>query len=331
MSRSGRRPLRSRVDELRPRPVAGREEAVLLQHLRPAGDLEVGEALGRLEPHEALDQRGERGVVGRARLRVHDPHLERAQLGLQPHVPPQERRLGEGAAAQQHVDRLDVLRVVVERPRDADARERAEDGHARGGEAGVAPLPERRVGREREQQRHVHAHPAERPDGRLLVRHARRGRAGRTSARAGRAPASSRRSTGSARRARPRCRSTARTGACRPRRRAARGPRGPPRGRARSSASSAAAPAAVVCGPVKSSSAEPCVSAAACSATSGGSAGSTSSMREASAQSSGSRSITSSSRPSVHGVSAPAGFQRAQSGSRVTAPRCPSRRRSATS
>ena len=79
---------------------------------------------------------------------------------------------------------------------------------------------------------------------------------------------------------------------------------------ARRSASSPPRPATVVCGPVKSSSAEPCVSAAAWSATSRESAGSTSSIRDASDQSCGSRSMTSSSSPTVHGASAPPGSSR---------------------
>ena len=60
-------------------------------------------------PDEALHERDERRGVAHARLRVHDPHLDRAQPRLQPHVPPQERRLGDRVAAQQQVDRLGVL------------------------------------------------------------------------------------------------------------------------------------------------------------------------------------------------------------------------------
>ena len=53
---------------------------------------------------------------------------------------------------------LEVLPAVVVR-RDADAREGAEDRHPRRGQAGVVAAPVRRVGRQREQDRHVHAHP----------------------------------------------------------------------------------------------------------------------------------------------------------------------------
>ena len=84
---------------------------------------------------------------------------------------------------------------------------------------------------------------------------------------------------------------------------------------ARSPASSAPAAAAVECGRLASSSAEPCVSARAASPTRRDNAGNTSSIREASDQSPGSRSITSSSTPTVQGASAAAGFQWAQAGS----------------
>ena len=106
---------------------------------------------------DALDQGGHRGGVGQGRLRVHDPHLDRAEARLRPHVPPEEGRLGNGVAADQHVDRLDVVGVVGEGARDADPREGLEERRAGRGEAGVAALPEGRVDREREQQRDVGA------------------------------------------------------------------------------------------------------------------------------------------------------------------------------
>ena len=90
--------------------------------------------------------------------------------GCGPHVPPQEGRLGERVAADQQVDRLDVVLVVGERARDSDPREGLEERRARGGEARVAALPEGRVRRQREQQRQVAAQavgqPRPRPRGR---------------------------------------------------------------------------------------------------------------------------------------------------------------------
>ena len=84
----------------------------------------------RLAAHEALDQRDQRRRVADARLRVHHPHLERAELRLQADVPPDERRLRDRAAADQDVDRLDVGGVGVHLARDARAREGLEDGRA---------------------------------------------------------------------------------------------------------------------------------------------------------------------------------------------------------
>src|SRR5829696_8108483 len=118
------------VDEVRPHAVARREEAVLVEHLGMGLQRGRDVAFGRLAPYHALHERGQRGVVLGARLGVQDADLDRAQLGLQPHVPPQERRLGKRPAAQQHVDRVHVLRVAREGARDADTREGAEDGRA---------------------------------------------------------------------------------------------------------------------------------------------------------------------------------------------------------
>ncbi len=159
-----------RVDERRVHAVAGGEEAVLLEHLG-RDRLALRRALERLAADQALHERGERRGVAHARLRVHDPHLDRAEPRLQPHVPPQERRLGDRVAADQHVDGLDVVLVGGEAARRARAREGLEDRGPRGGEPAVAALPERRVGRQRQQQRQLLAQPVERPHGGVLVGH----------------------------------------------------------------------------------------------------------------------------------------------------------------
>ena len=164
----------------------------------------AGVALERLQAHEALDERRDRRGVGDARLRVHHADLERAEARLQPHVPPQERRLGERVAAQQHVDALDVVGVGAELAR--DARRAGRPGRAAcasstarcRGPARTASCPTARAGS-----------AGARACGCRRARPARgsaprRARAGRTSARAARARASRSRGTGSARRARPR-------------------------------------------------------------------------------------------------------------------------------
>ena len=105
-------------------------------------------------------------------LGVEDPDLHRAEARLGAHVPPEEGRLLEGLAAEQDVHRLDPVLVVAERPRDAHPRERLEERRAGRREAGVAALPERRVGGQREQQRQVAAHAVEQVDRGVGVRDA---------------------------------------------------------------------------------------------------------------------------------------------------------------
>ena len=199
-------------------------------------------------------------------LGVHDAHLDGSPARLQAHVPPQERRLGKGAAAQQQVDALDVVVVVREGAWEPDAGKRPEHRRTRRCEPGLPPLPEGGVRRQRQQQRQMPAQPVHRAHARPRGRGRRRGRAGRTSARGARARAATRTAVGSARRRR--CVSPARRswGACpaaaarRPR------PASSVRSSLRSAASSPIAAGTPSCTPVRSSSAEPCVSASTWSA-----------------------------------------------------------------
>jgi len=78
---------------------------------------------------------------------------------------------GKGLAAQQQVDRRDVVSVVEERARDPDPREGLEERRAGGGQAGLATLPEGRVGRQREQQRQVRAPAVDRAQRAVGVGH----------------------------------------------------------------------------------------------------------------------------------------------------------------
>ena len=294
----------------------------------------VDVAARRLEPHEALDERGQRRVVGRARLRVHDPHLDRPELAAaaaRPTTGTSARGTRRSAAARRSPRRSRRSRRTA---RGMPTRGNVPNTGTRAAASPVSrPCQNGELADEREQQRHVHAHAAQRAHRRLRVGHARRGRAARTSARAGRARAWSRRSTGSARPGRPRSSLHCANG-CVPGDGGAQLERGEVVGEPGAQVGELAGRGArrSRAGRVASSSAEPWVSAAAWSATSRESAGSTSSIREASDQSRGSSSMTSSSRPTVHGASAASGFQRAQSGSSVIRrPTCPSPRRSATS
>ena len=126
----------------------------------------------RLEAHEALDERDQRGGVADARLRVHHAHLERAELGLQAHVPPDERRLGDRAAADQHVDRPRRSRRRSPNSRGMPVRGKAWKTGVRALASPLSrPRVNGRVGRQREQHRDVRAHAVERAHGELGVGH----------------------------------------------------------------------------------------------------------------------------------------------------------------
>src|SRR5439155_201125 len=163
--------LAHRIDERRLDAVARGQEAVLHEHLRRRLAL-VGHAVAQLEGHQALHERGQRCRGLQRDLRVHDAHLDRPEAGLRADVPPQKRRLRERLEAQQQVDRAHVIGVAVERARDADAGEGLEERRARRGQPAVAPLPERRVGRQGEQHRQVRAQPVDRADRVLGLGHA---------------------------------------------------------------------------------------------------------------------------------------------------------------
>ena len=132
-------------------------------------DLSVRSGLRRvtfeLQTRQRLDQRDEGGHVRERRLGVHDPDLDGPELGLRSHVPPEEVRIGYGPGADHGVERVDVVGVVGEGARWPGAREGLEDDGAHGVEAAVASLRERRVGRQREQDRHAAAQPVEESDG----------------------------------------------------------------------------------------------------------------------------------------------------------------------
>ncbi len=96
---------------------------------------------------------------------VHDANLDRAEHGLEPHVPPQERRIGNRSGGDQGVDRLDVVMVTGEGAREPRARESLEDRGARRRETGVAALAERRVGGQSEQHGHRLPQPVQQAQG----------------------------------------------------------------------------------------------------------------------------------------------------------------------
>ena len=145
-------------------------------------------ALERLQPDEALHERAQRRRVGDGRLRVHDPDLDRPEARLQAHVPPQERRLRESLAAQQEVDRRDVVLVAGERARDPHARERLEQGRARGARPVSRPCQKGEFADSASSSGRCGAQADGGPASRSRRRAPRRGRAARTSADAPREP-----------------------------------------------------------------------------------------------------------------------------------------------
>ena len=94
-----------------------------------------------------------------ARLGVHHPDLDRAEPRVGAHVVPEVGVVGDHLALLHELDPpAPVLEVVVAR-RDPDPGKGPEDRRAGREESGRVRAPEGRVGRQREQQRQVHAHP----------------------------------------------------------------------------------------------------------------------------------------------------------------------------
>ena len=138
--------------------MAGSQPAVLVDQLpgrvdHPGAALSVlGETLD-----ERDDERRQRGRVLQTRLGVHRADLDRAEPWMGSHVVPEVGVVLDRAAVDERLHaRLEVL-PAVEARRQPDARERAEDRHAAGGQARLLAAPQRRVGRQRDQQRHIGA------------------------------------------------------------------------------------------------------------------------------------------------------------------------------
>src|SRR5688500_4907440 len=100
-------------------------------------------------PHEPLDERGKRGDTRERRLAVHGTQLDGPELRVEAHLPPHERVVLE--LARFHCRPYDLLVVapIPERWRDLHPREAPAQHTAGARKAGVAPMPERRVPRER--------------------------------------------------------------------------------------------------------------------------------------------------------------------------------------
>ena len=160
------------VDHLAVEPVARRHPAVLVEHLeRVLAELLAGlEVLGQLLDHR-LDQRREPERVLDPRLPVHRAHLDRAEVRVRADVVPEVGVVLDGLRLDHRADALVEVLPVAVGGRHPDARELAEDRHPRRGQPGRLAAPERRVGRQREQQRHVDAHAVGDVDGLVGVVH----------------------------------------------------------------------------------------------------------------------------------------------------------------
>ena len=92
-------------------------------------------------------------------LGIHDPDLDGAEVGMGTHVVPEIRVVRDHARADHEIDPLLVVGPVLVGGGHAHARKGPEDRRARRGQAGRVSSPEGRIGRQRQEQGHVHAHP----------------------------------------------------------------------------------------------------------------------------------------------------------------------------
>ena len=109
---------------------------------------------------------------GLAAADVADAELQRAELRVRAHVPPDLLAVVDRAGADQQIDIAIELGARHERRRDAGAREVRKDRAAVGFEAGVAAHPERRRGRERQHMRQDVARDVHQIDRDIIVGHA---------------------------------------------------------------------------------------------------------------------------------------------------------------
>ena len=149
------------VEQLAVEPVADRPPHVLLdQAPRQLSKRDPFVVVARGLRHAGHDQRRERLGLGRGHLRVADPHLDRAEREVRADRPPHLGVLDDRAGADEEVDVVGERLPAAERIGNAAARKAlGEDLRARGVQARVAAVEERRVGRDREQQRQHRAQP----------------------------------------------------------------------------------------------------------------------------------------------------------------------------
>src|SRR5262249_21191559 len=135
-------------DELRVEPVAGRAPLVLLDERPGLGcDLAVPLVSIRERRHETLAEGDEPRDVRKPRLRVADPHLDRAECRVRPQVPPDVRVVRERVGLDTALDEELELLPGRERRRHPAPGEWIENLDSGRRKARVTAVPEGRVGR----------------------------------------------------------------------------------------------------------------------------------------------------------------------------------------
>ena len=164
-TRDGHGPTAREVDDGRLQSVARRTPLVLVRQDRVEdGQDFAGPVGGDVARDQRLHVGGQRDGVLHAAHGVHHPHLDRAEAGMRPHVPPDPRVVLEAAARVELRDDRGELLVVAEMRRRTRARERREDQVPAGGQTGRLAAPERRAGRQRDQLAQVRLQRADDPD-----------------------------------------------------------------------------------------------------------------------------------------------------------------------
>jgi hypothetical protein len=146
------------VDQTALHPAKRGAHLVVVDQLGGVLDQRLARVVQLVDPvREGGGQGGEANGVLEGRLLIEDPGLDRAEVRVRAHVPPHVGVVLDRTAPHHLLDavRVDLPGAVVRR--DPDPGEGAEDRRARRHHPRPLAAPERRVGRQRQQQRQVRA------------------------------------------------------------------------------------------------------------------------------------------------------------------------------
>lgn len=140
---------------------------------RPRDAVEIGMEVGpaHAQAHEAAEQGGDAERIVEPRAGIGDAQFQRRELDRGAQRPPQEARIGDGARAGHDGDEPRMGGGIGKKLRQAGAGQLAEDAEPVRLEPRRLALPERRRGREGEQQRLERQQPVHEIDAGLRVRH----------------------------------------------------------------------------------------------------------------------------------------------------------------